>query len=215
MVDLDVRDWDKHLPAVQLAVNLRTRYRTQSTPFSLMFARQFNKLHDYNEPDQYKTHPNEMLTVKELQEKAEYMSQVVFPAIKDRAIQLAVERSTRFNKNNMIVNFQVGDWVMVRLPHRESKLDVAFEGPFQIVQKKGSTYVLKDETNELLHRDYVPSELKLVSVDETAIEDQVYEVDEIRDHRGPPMAREYLVKWKGYGEREKTRGKRRSPSIIH
>ena len=100
-----------------------------------------------------------MLTVKEPQEKAACMSQIVFPAIKDRAIQLAVERSTRFKNNNMIVNFKVGDWVMVRLPHRESKLDVAFEGPFQIVQKKGSTYVLKDETNELLHRDYVPSEL--------------------------------------------------------
>ncbi|OBZ81698.1 hypothetical protein A0J61_10252 [Choanephora cucurbitarum] len=100
----------------------------------------------------------------------------------------------------MIVNFKVGDWVMVRLFHRESKLDVAFEGPFQFVQKKGPAYVL----NELLHPNYVPSELKLVSVDETATEDQVYEVDEIRDCRGPPMAREYLVKWKGNGERENT-----------
>ncbi|OBZ81699.1 Pro-Pol polyprotein [Choanephora cucurbitarum] len=84
MVDLDVRDWDKHLPAVQLAVNLRTRYRPQSTPFSLMFARQLNKLKVYNESDQYKTHPNEMMTLKELQEKTEYMSQVFFRLLKIR-----------------------------------------------------------------------------------------------------------------------------------
>ena len=64
MVDLDVRDWDKHLPAVQLAVSVRTRYRTKNNPFSLMFARQFNKLQDYDEPDQYKTHPNEVMTVR-------------------------------------------------------------------------------------------------------------------------------------------------------
>ena len=72
------------------------------------------------------------------------------------------------------------------------------------MRKKGSTYVLKDVTNELLHRDHVPSELKPVSVHETAIEDQVYEVDEIRDYRKPSMAREYLVKRKGYGKRENT-----------
>ncbi|GAA5797939.1 hypothetical protein HPULCUR_003337 [Helicostylum pulchrum] len=63
-------------------------------------------------------------------------------------------------------------------------------------------HVLKNEMNEMLHRDYVPSELKVVTIDEKAIEDQIYEVKEVRDHRGTVSDREYLVCWVGYGERE-------------
>lgn len=48
-----------------------------------------------------------------------------------------------------------------------------------------------------------PSELKVVSLDETALEEKVYEVEEIRDHRElPDGTTEYLTKWCGYGERE-------------
>lgn len=40
-------------------------------------------------------------------------------------------------------------------------------------------------------------------MDETALEAQVYEVEEIRDHRVlPDGTYEYLTKWCGYGERE-------------
>jgi hypothetical protein len=53
-----------------------------------------------------------------------------------------------------------------------------------------------------LHREYVPSELKVVSIDETAIEEELFEVEEIRDHKDEDGQRLYLVKWVGYGERE-------------
>lgn len=92
---------------------------------------------------------------------------------------------------------------MVRLPHRPNKLAPLYDGPYTVVRKnKGGSYELKDEQNELLHRNYVPSELKVVNIDETHIEDTYVEVEYIRDHRGGPGKREYLVKWKGYGERE-------------
>lgn len=204
MADNNQDSWDRILPATQLAINTRVINRTKTAPFALMYARPLNRFIDYNEPDVFKTHPNKPMTIGDLQKRSTYMSDIVFPAVKQRTLKLIQEAAKRFNKEHLIVDFQVGDWVMTRLPHRESKLEPAFEGPFQIVQKKSSTYVLKDEHNELLHRDYVPSELKLVSIDETAIEDEVFEVDEIRDHRGPPLAREYLVKWKGYGEKSNT-----------
>lgn len=41
-------------------------------------------------------------------------------------------------------------------------------------------------------------------MDESIIEDQYYEIEEIRDHRGTAGKREYLVKWAGYGERANT-----------
>jgi hypothetical protein len=55
---------------------------------------------------------------------------------------------------------------MVRLKHRSSKLAPLYKGPYAVVSKnKGGSYELKDEQNELLHRNYTPSELKVVNMD--------------------------------------------------
>ena len=60
-------------------------------------------------------------------------------------------------------------------------------------------YIKTPETNELLPRNYTPSELKIVQIDEAAIED-FYEVEKILDHRGTEGNREFLVKWTNYGD---------------
>ncbi|KAG1567932.1 hypothetical protein G6F47_013819 [Rhizopus delemar] len=68
-----------------------------------------------------------------------------------------------------------------------------------------------------MHRNYTPSELKIVHIDESNIEDEYYELEAIRDHRGPSGNREYLVKWAGYGERANTwqkAGDFTDPTII-
>ncbi|KAG2189691.1 hypothetical protein INT46_011658 [Mucor plumbeus] len=200
MVNDHIYDWDSVLPGCQLAINTKIRYRTESAPFQLMFARPLNRFVNYNDPKIKDNLPKNPMTLEELNKKAEIMNNVVFPGINQRTQRIVEEQAKRFNKNHTIRYFEVGDWVMVRLPHRESKLEAAYAGPFQIVQKKRSTYVLKDDMNELLHRDYVPSELKLVAIDETLIEEEVFEVDEIRAHRGPEYNRQYLVKWKTFGE---------------
>ncbi|EIE79091.1 hypothetical protein RO3G_03796 [Rhizopus delemar RA 99-880] len=76
---------------------------------------------------------------------------------------------------------------------------------YTVVRKnRGGSYELKDEQNELLHRNYTPSELKVVNMDESNIENEYYEVEDICDHRGPIGHREFLVKWAGYGERANT-----------
>ena len=200
MVSEHIHDWDSVLPGTQLAINTKIRYRTESAPFQLMFARPLNRFVDYNDPQIKDKLPKNPMTLSELRKKAEVMNQVVFPAINQRTQRIIDEQAKRFNKHHKITHFEVGDWVMVRLPQRESKLEAAYDGPYQVVQKKRSTYVLKDDMNELLHRDYVPSELKLVAIDESIIEQEVFEVDEIRAHRGPEHNREYLVKWKTFGE---------------
>jgi transposase InsO family protein len=200
MVSEHIYDWDSVLPGTQLAINTKIRYRTESAPFQLMFARPLNRFVDYDDPKIKDNLPKKPMTLSELRKKAEIMNQVVFPAINQRTQRIIEEQAKRFNKHHKITHFKVGDWVMVRLPHRASKLEAAYDGPYQVVQKKRSTYVLKDDMNELLHRDYVPSELKLVAIDESIIEQEVFEVDEIRAHRGPEHNREYLVKWKTFGE---------------
>ena len=200
----DTSRWDELLPAAQLCCNYKIRNRTGSSPFSLMFARQLNKPQDYTDPKISKTVPRKLTSEEELINKAEIMATVVFPAIHERTMRLVEEQSKKFNTKHYLIDIAVGTAVMVKLPNRASKLSPLYEGPFTVVRKtQAGTYVLKDEMNELLHRDYVPSELKVVSIDETNIEDELYEVQEIRDHRQDPNGeREYLVKWVGYGERE-------------
>jgi hypothetical protein len=85
-----------------------------------------------------------------------------------------------------MIHIKNGDWVMVKIPEsqHDNKLQPIYEGPYRVVHrnKDDSTYVLKDEMNELLHREHAPYELKVVSVDEPAIEDEMYEVDCILAH---------------------------------
>ena len=92
--------------------------------------------------------------------------------------------------------------VMVRLDRRKNKLAPLYEGPITVVRKtKAGSYVLKDEMNELLHSEYVPSELKIITLDESEVDDEVYEVERVIDHRVLEGGKkEYLVKWVGYDD---------------
>ncbi|KAG2190874.1 hypothetical protein INT47_013071 [Mucor saturninus] len=214
----DFRNWDDILPTAQLCCNLKIRTRSGSSPFSLMFARKVNKVGDYSNDNAESSTTKRCITEEELLQRAEKMSTVVFPAIKKRTMQLIEEYDKKFNKKHYLIDIPLGQTVMVRLPSRDTKLSPLFEGPFVVVRKtESNNYVLRDETNELLHRDYTPSELKVVNIDETAIEDEYVEVDEIRDHKGSGHSRLFLVKWKGLGERENSwihAGEFRSPEPI-
>ncbi|KAG1001383.1 hypothetical protein G6F63_010568 [Rhizopus arrhizus] len=158
------------------------------------------------------------MTIKELEERVNYMENVIFPAINERTQKINEEYSKRYNDKNILVNIPNGTHVMVRLNSRSGKLAPLYEGPYTVVRKnKGGSYELKDEQNELMHRNYTPSELKIVHIDESNIEDEYYELEDIRDHRGPSGNREYLVKWAGYGERANTwqkAGDFTDPTII-
>jgi len=201
----DTHDWDRFLPMVQLAINYKIRNRTNSAPFSLMHARKLNLHSKHSSEKEDASGMLDALSLPELEARIEKMNTIVFPAIKARTNKILELQSSKYDEKNMIIDIDEGTPVMVKLPYRSNKLAPIYEGPFTVVRKtQGGTYVLKDETNELLHREYVPSELKVVSIDEKAIEDEIYEVEAIRDHRGDVGHREYLVKWAGYGERANT-----------
>ncbi|KAG2191406.1 hypothetical protein INT47_000261 [Mucor saturninus] len=200
----DTSKWDDMLPVAQLCCNYKIRNRTASSPFSLMYTRQLSTPKDYSNPSINKNSPRKMVTEEELVQRAETMAKVVFPAIAERTRKIVEEQSKKFDKKHYLIDIPNDTTVMVKLPNRATKLSPLYEGPFTVVRKTmGGTYVLKDEMNELLHRDYVPSELKVVNIDESSIEDELFEVDEIRDHKDNAEGeREYLIKWIGYGERE-------------
>jgi hypothetical protein len=197
----DTSDWDEHLRYVQLLCNLKVRDRTASTPFSLMFARQVD-VNPRNDPKQ--KNKKTPVSVEELVKRAEHMADIVFPAITERTDKIIAEYNKKFDGKHYLIDIPIDTPVMIKIPGgRPTALSPLYTGPYTVVRRTSAgTYVLKDESNELLHRDYVPSELKVVSMDESAIEEELFEVEEIRDHKDKDGQRLYLVKWVGYGERE-------------
>ena len=130
------------------------------------------------------------------------MHGVVFSVINDREKKMNEHMPKCFDNDYVLVNIPVGAHVMVKIRQRPSKLSPIYDGPYTAIgQNQGGLYELKNEMNEILHRNYVPSELKIVNIDEKVIEDEYFEIEAIRDHRSKAANREYLIKWKGYGER--------------
>jgi hypothetical protein len=168
-----------------------------------MFARQVNL--DPN-PNNLNLNGRPSLSIKELQQRIEHMNTIVFPALKERTQKLAEEYSKRMDQRRYILPELAFDSpVMIRLEAgRSSKLAPLYAGPYFVVKRtQAGNYILKDETNSLMHREYTPSELKPINIDETTIEDEIFEVEDIRDHRVREDGEvEYLVKWSGYSERE-------------
>ncbi|OAD81111.1 hypothetical protein PHYBLDRAFT_161744 [Phycomyces blakesleeanus NRRL 1555(-)] len=102
-----------------------------------------------------------------------------------------------------MAKINIGSYVMIKLPTRSSKLAPAYQGLYTVIrQTQGGSYVLQDETGALMPRDYPPLDLKLISVDETALADELVEVQAIINHRGKIGRREYLVRCKGQGPEE-------------
>ena len=62
----------------------------------------------------------------------------------------------QFEKYNTIIDdFEEGSEVMVRIPTMTGSLQPSYEGPFKILRKsKRGSYILYDEMNGLMPRDY-------------------------------------------------------------
>ncbi|HYT43837.1 MAG TPA: RNase H-like domain-containing protein, partial [Methylomirabilota bacterium] len=190
-------DWDLYVPSVQLALNNKVSKRLNTPPFSLMFARKMNGFIDYRGEEA------QPMSQEELLKRIDHMADVVFPAIKEKNELAANAQKRIFDDKHVLIDIPDGSHVMVRLATRASKLAPAYEGPYTVIRRtQGGSYILQDETGMFMSRDYVPSELKLISQDDIVSKDDLYEVEAILAHRGPKGRQQYLVKWKGYGSEE-------------
>jgi hypothetical protein len=192
--------WDAHVPMAQLAMNTRIVALHNSSPFSLFFARKFNGFHNFsNDKD-------ELLTQKELCDRLKYMTEIVFPAITQKAKLTQKKMIERFNATVLHNDFPDGAKVMTLDPIKGDKLTPRYEGPFTVVRRTtGGSYELRDGTGSLLGRNYAPSQLKLVLEDFE--ESPTYEVEKIIHHKAHPAEPGkwlYRTKWRGYSDKECT-----------
>jgi len=196
-----LKDWDLFVPAVQLSLNAKVSKRHNTAPYTLMFARKINGFKDYTEDHQL-TPASE----KELVDRITMMEDTVFPAIKERIMAVIKAQQNKFDKKHIQVDFPAVSQVMPKINEQVGKLDPIYEGPYTIVRKnQGGAYILKDEKNDVLTREYAPSQLKLISQDEVIPCDELFEVQAIIAHQEiTPGNYEYKVRWKGYDENHDT-----------
>lgn len=195
------KDWDLYVPAVQLAMNAKASTRLNTPPFSLMFARRLNDFKDYRKEEQLTP-----MSRKELLKRIEHMSEIVFPAIEAKTEAVVKSQKEHFDTHHRLVDFPTNSHVMKRVLHKKGKLHPEYEGPFTVVRKtKGGSYVLKDESGDLLPIDVPPSQLKLISQDDIVPADELYEVEKIIAHQVNSDGKmTYKVRWKGYGPDDDT-----------
>ncbi|KAG1448544.1 hypothetical protein G6F56_008912 [Rhizopus delemar] len=200
-------DWDPYLPAIQLALNNRISKKLNSSPFSLMFARKMIEPYGFRTKEDVAKGPDERRPIshEELMKRIDYMTDIVFPAIKEKTLAQVELEQARFNSKHILADYPPGSHVMVRIRDKAGQLAPAYHGPYTVVRKnKGNAYILRDETGVLMPRNYTSIELKLISHDEVIEYDDEgneiknYEVEAVIDHRGTPQNREYKVRWKNY-----------------
>jgi transposase InsO family protein len=190
----DVSTWDQHVAVAQYAMNTRVAAIHGSSPFSLFFGRQ---LRGAGEPNIQ----NDIMTEEELQARVDYMTQVVFPAVSERVRERQRLQEKKFTKGVVTDPFPDGSYVMVEDPSPGGSLLPTWEGPYKVVRRnRGGAYVLEDLTKKLLASNVAPSRMKLVQRDPVEDDKDVYEVQQILNHRPIEGSNEmeYLVRWKGY-----------------
>ncbi|KAG2215282.1 hypothetical protein INT45_012704, partial [Circinella minor] len=136
-----IKSWDIFVPGIQLAINAKISKRTDTAPYTLIFARKINQFQDFR--NEIGVEP---LSYDELKKRIHKMETVVFPAINERVKAILDAQAQKFNKKHLIVDFPPNSHVMVRVTDKGSKLENEYEGPYLVIRKtRGGSYVLKDE----------------------------------------------------------------------
>jgi hypothetical protein len=201
-------DWDLHLNAVQLAMNIKYSSLHKSRPFTVLFNRQPNDFIDYSKVPH--TLSTEKADVKLINEKLKFAQEVVIPQITKRIKETSQKQHEAFSKKHTILEdmYPIGTRVMAINPVRNSKLEERWSGPFIVHgYTDRNAYILRDPAGHLLSRDFAVHHLRPLVDDpsfksDNEFKDGHFEVQAIIDHRGHPGAYEYLVHWLGYDKAE-------------
>ncbi len=198
-------DWPLFVPFAQLSFNYKVSTLTGSSPFCLMFGRAPNELKSYTDVpadsdpvpvslDAWKTHQEKVLSV-------------IYPAIAQRVAASKSKMVASLNKQRRQLKqgaMPNGAIVMLVDKTRQNKFQPKYVGPYTVIRRaRNGAYVLRDATGAMLDRHVPPDQLKLVSrkARPSDLADNVYEVQSILGHRGPPGHIEYHVKWKDHNDR--------------
>ena len=182
-------EWDLHLPAVQLFINMKVSRRHGSTPYSLLFARNPNQFENYDKT------PDTRISEERLLERLQYINNIVYPAVHEKTNATMQQYKIQFDKNHLMINgkFTNGSLVMCKNELRKSKDEERFTGPFKVKSRNtNGTYLLVDAVGTEFAR--APSALKLIK---KVTNLDAGEVKQIHEERQTPDGQwEYLTEFK-------------------
>jgi hypothetical protein len=218
----DQKDWDEHLPLLELALNSAKQSSTGESPFMMMYGREAVLPVDVQLQTPIATAANP--AVGQLQQKMKEAWERATKSI-ERA-QIRQQKSA--NKKRRAVEYSVGDKVWLSTAHiqlrgdkeleRTMKFSAKFIGPFEILEvKNANAYKLKLPEKFQMHAVVNVDRLKKFvdgtdqfpsrEVEEWRPSGEVvrdangeleWEVERIIAQRGSERNRSYLVKWVGY-----------------
>lgn len=125
------------------------------------------------------------------------------PEMIRRRLLLMHDRSNRyFERSHRTLAKPIPEGSRVKLldPNPENKLAQRFVGDYLVEQRMNDgSYLLKDSDGRWLGRTVDISQLKLISKPQQHSDSarQSWQFEKLLAARGPPEAREYLVRWKG------------------
>ena len=196
------KDWPLFVPFAQLAFNNKISTLTNSPPFTLMFGRNMNEIRDYTNSDSPQT-----ISLDEWKIFQEKIQSLIYPSIINEMHNKKSKMVQSMNKHRRQLlpgSFPDGAIVMLKDTQRANKFEPKYIGPYSIVRRtRNGNYLLRDSTSEILDRHIPPDQLKLISAKprKCDLEENIYELQDIHNHRGSPGKYEYLVSWKGFRER--------------
>ncbi|CDH61216.1 hypothetical protein RO3G_11965 [Lichtheimia corymbifera JMRC:FSU:9682] len=124
------KDWDIYVPATQLALNAKISTRLNTTPFSLMFARKLNDFKDYRDDQQLSP-----MQRNDLLQRIDDMSNIIFPAIKERIDHVTNKQKGNFDKKHQLIEFPINSHVMKHVLQKKGKLHPEYDGPYTVVRR--------------------------------------------------------------------------------
>lgn len=218
-IQADERQWERLLPALELAYNTTTHSSTELSPFEVMIG-------------QNPITPADLDIIGELQPLPVPRMTKIFTQLCDRATGHLLRAKWRqkwfADRHRREVTYKPGDLVWVNATHLPSysscsKLEPRYRGPFPIEERVGSVaYRLTLPSSYQCHNVFHVSQLvpdrprdpsmtskeaeigwQPLQRDNEGPSDR-YEVDYILAQRGTGRNLQYLVKWRGFPEDQST-----------
>ena len=214
--------WPLFVPLAQLAVNNRISSVTQSTPFSLMFARENSVLGPWSSEND-----SEAASLEQWKTFQMKVNEIIYPSIYNRTLEVKKRMIQAVDKKRRIIpadSFPPGSWVALIDPKKQNKRDAKYTIRYTVVRHdRNGLAVIREalDDGKIIDRKVPFDQLKLLPspdqkdralVRESESElpadsmgaEETYQVSRILKHRGKPGNYEYLVLWKDFPVEEAT-----------
>lgn len=196
--EFNTSKWHLWIPFILFSYRTRINTTTGYTPNEILFGRKVYNFEDFNENTKINFSGSLEERTKEIKNLIENIEDTAKTnIIKKQTKQIDIQDNCHRIKINSLGKDQM---VYIKNDGLQPKLAPRFKGPFFIEDSTANgNYRLRDATGELVNESYPLHKLKVIkSLDE--IEENVYEIEKILNHKDEDGIRYYLVKWKSLDE---------------